>query len=85
VAGPDVSLAGWDPEWDQNIVNLTDTRGLDLVPFVISPHFDPEDLPLLRQKQSQVSYPVRPLADGQAIIVHNEHVRWVGVGSEVSL
>src|SRR3989344_3332126 len=45
VAGPNIESAGW--KWigvvDKNIVSLKDLQGLNLVSFVVSPHFVEND------------------------------------------
>ena len=47
MAGPELGIAGWSRDWDRNEVGLTDLTGLRLVPFILSPHFAPEDAALI--------------------------------------
>lgn len=85
VAGPDMALAGWDPEWDQNTVNLQNTSGLALVPFVVSPHFVKKDSVLLRQKQKEAGYAIYPITDNQAVMVQDSQYTLVGQGNRITL
>lgn len=71
VAGADIAVAGWSPHWDRNEVGLTDTRGLGLVCFAISPHYVAEDGPLIAARLP-LPYPILALRDGQAWVVDGE-------------
>jgi dipeptidase E len=71
VAGPDIGVAGWSPDWDRNEVGLTDLTGLCLVPFILSPHFVPEDAALITDRLP-LPYPILALRDGQAWLVNGD-------------
>src|SRR3989339_1195241 len=49
LVGPDISVSGWMPSWDRNIVGLKDISGLGIVPFVVSPHFVESDRQVLEK------------------------------------
>jgi len=68
VAGPEIGIAGWSPDWDRNEVGLTDLTGLRLVPFILSPHYVPEDAALIAARLP-LPYPILALRDGQAWVV----------------
>jgi dipeptidase E len=71
VAGPDIGVAGWSPDWDRNEVGLTDLTGLCLVPFILSPHYVPEDVALIADRLP-LPYPILALRDGQAWVVNGD-------------
>ena len=71
VAGPELGIAGWSPDWDRNKVDLTDLTGLHLVPFILSPHFVPEDAALIAARLP-LPYPILALRDGQAWVVDGD-------------
>ena len=84
LAGPNIELSGWKKEWDENVVNLKDLSGLNLVPFVVSPHFIEGDLLLLKEKAKTVSYPIIAINDTQAVKVMGEKHEIVGKGEEIT-
>jgi len=66
LAGPDVEIAApWD---DRNAAVLSDTKGLGMVAAAYSPHYRPEDDPILNDYRGRVAYPIRELRDGEAVI-----------------
>jgi peptidase E len=71
VAGPEIGIAGWSPDWDRNEVGLTDLTGLRLVPVIISPHYVPEDAALIAARLP-LPYPILALRDGQAWVVDGD-------------
>jgi len=71
IAGPDIGVAGWSPDWDCNEVGLTDPTGLHLVPFIVSPHYVPEDAALIATRLP-LPYPILALRDGQAWVVDGD-------------
>ena len=79
VAGPEIAVAGWSPDWDRNEVALTDLTGLHLVPFIISPHYVPEDAALIAARLP-LPHPILALRDGQAWVVDGERQYLIGPG-----
>jgi dipeptidase E len=71
VAGPEIGVAGWSPDWDRNEVGLTDLAGLRLVPFILSPHYVPEDAALIAARLP-LPHPILALRDGQAWVVDGD-------------
>ena len=71
VAGPEIGIAGWGPDWDRNEVGLTDLTGLRLVPFLLSPHYVPEDASLIAARLP-LPHPIMALRDGQAWVVDGD-------------
>lgn len=84
IMGSDIELSGWKKEWDENVVNLKDLSGLNLVPFAVSPHFIEEDLPLLKEKSKTVSYPIIAINDTQAVMIVGNQYKIVGKGEEIT-
>jgi dipeptidase E len=79
VAGPEIGIAGWSPDWDRNEVGLTDLTGLHLVPFILSPHYVPENAALIAARLP-LPYPVLTLRDGQAWVVDGDDQRLINPG-----
>jgi dipeptidase E len=79
LAGPEISSAGWSPAWDRNEVGLTDLTGLHLVPFVLSPHYVPEDAALIAARLP-LPDPLLVLRDGQAWVVDGTDQHLLGRG-----
>jgi dipeptidase E len=66
LAGPDVEIAEpWD---DKDAAALADTKGLGMVAAAYSPHYKPEDDPILNDYRRKATYPIRELRDGEAIL-----------------
>lgn len=83
--GPDIAISGWDCTWDKNIVNLTDTTGLNIVPFATSPHFTETERPVLEKKMREANYPVIAITDEQAVLVDGDNQEIVGEGEKITL
>jgi peptidase E len=78
IAGPDISIAGWGSEADQNFANFEDATGLELTETAIFPHFRPDLESELAAFRETVSYPVTALADGQAYFEEDGRSEIVG-------
>lgn len=85
IAGPDIESAGWEEieVFDKNIVHLKDTTGMNLVPFVVSPHFVEKDRKFLESKSKTVSYTIIALHDSQAVLYIDNKYEIVGKGEEI--
>lgn len=68
-----------------DLSGLTDLRGMDLVPFLLSVHYKPEYHELLRDAASKNSRPVRVLTDQQAFLVKDGTISLRGEGPEIVL
>jgi peptidase E len=66
VVGPNIELAG---PWDQNDVSLSDTTGLNLVGFAVSPHYQEKEQGIINDFKSRVDYEIVTLTDSQAVLV----------------
>lgn len=85
LVGPDISISGWYPSWDKNIVGLKDLAGLNLVPFAISPHFVEAERKVLVEKSKEINYPIIALTDKQAMVVQDNEQELIGEGEPVTL
>lgn len=79
-AGPDITLAGREPYRDSNKIKLVDTRGINIVPFAVAPHFKDKYSGILENFCQKVDYSVVAITDEQAIIVKNGMFTLVGKG-----
>lgn len=80
-ACPVIDSAGWEPG-DENRVDLTDLKGLGLVPILIHPHFNETQREDMESKTKQTNYPIIAITDEQAILVNNGEPQVVGEGNE---
>jgi dipeptidase E len=85
LAGPDIKSSSWGNGGDKNDVKLKDTKGLNLVPFVIHPHFTDKNRPILQKHLSKIKYDIIPITDSQAIYYHDGDWQLVGEGEKISL
>lgn len=76
----DISSAGWEPDWDENIVRLKDLRGLGLIDFIVSPHYKPKYEAIIKEEKRKVPYPVIALTDLQAVLVEDDNIQFIGPG-----
>lgn len=67
IAGPDISIAGWGSEGDNNDIDLKDLSGLGLTNIVVSPHYRDELKSELDEFRNFYGYQVYELTDNQAI------------------
>lgn len=81
IAGPNISLAGWEPFEDVNGIQLEDLGGLNLVDFAISPHFQMDSIEKLEKRKRKFPYKVIALTDSQAIEVTDRDYKIIGPGS----
>lgn len=84
VACPTIEMSTWKPTQKERF-GMTDFTALNLVPFLVMAHYDPEMKNILKEKISNTKYPVRILQDGQGILVEGESYKFIGKGKEVVL
>lgn len=71
---PNIRIAGQEHGWtfgyDENLVNIKDTKALGLVDFEILPHYNEKlDLKKLRNYMRKYNVTVKPLTDNDIIII----------------
>lgn len=84
IACPTIEMAYWKHP-DRNTVGLTDLTGLNLVPFLLSVHYNPEYAATLKKEISTAKYPVKILTDEQAIFIQDNEIKLVGRGKEIKI
>ena len=86
VAGKTIETAGWKNA-DRNIVGLKNLKGLNLVPFNIFVHYQPEYAEIIKQeiKNPRKRRKLKILTDEQAILVQGKETMLIGKGEEVIL
>jgi len=84
VAGKTIKTAGWFG--DENLVKLRDLKGLNLVPFDIFPHYQPEYAEIIKQKMKSPRKrrkKLRIITDDQGILVQGKEIDLIGDGEAV--
>jgi len=75
LAGPDIGFL--DPWDDKTKAELSDTRGLAVVPVAYSPHYVDEEAALLQSCREKVSHPIEPLRDGEAVMIDSSRTTMI--------
>jgi dipeptidase E len=78
---PTVEAATWKHA-DRNKVGLKDLTGFNLVPFLITAHFEEGYRTIVEQASRNTKYPIVTLRDGQAILVEGSNYKLVGKGDK---
>jgi dipeptidase E len=82
IACPTIKMHGWKQE--KNTYGLTDLDGMNLVPFLVSVHYNREKYrENLAEHIPGAGYPVRILTDDQALYVRGDNVRLLGKKPEI--
>lgn len=85
VACPTIEMATWKHQ-DRQHFGLTDFTGLNLVPFLVSVHYNREKYrEALQEGVQSTKLPVRILTDEQALIIRDGSVKLIGSGEEVKI
>ncbi len=83
ITGPTIEVAGWK-NIDQNVVGLKDLSALNLVPFMIFPHYAEKYKRLIETESKKTKLPIIALTDQQAIVVKDHEYKFVGKGKPLS-
>jgi dipeptidase E len=84
VACPTIEMASWKHQDKYDHYGITDLTVMNLVPFLITAHYAPENKDLLKEKIAQAKYPTKVLSDEQAILIKDDQVELLG-GEEIKL
>lgn len=79
IACPTVEAATWKHA-DRNKIRLKDLTALNLVPFLITAHFEEGYRTVIEQAAKKTKYPIVTLRDTQAILVEGVNYRLIGKG-----
>jgi len=78
---PTIEAATWKhPE--RNRIRLKDLTGLNLVPFLLTAHFEEKYRPILEKASKTTKYHIVALYDTQAVLVENSKYKIVGKGKK---
>ena len=78
VATPTLEMANWRQKPDYPTFGVTDMHAMNLVPFLIALHYDPEKQNLLDEATVRAHYPVKKLSDRQALYIAEGSVQMLG-------
>ena len=81
VVCPTIEAAMWKHP-DRNVLGMKDLRGLSLVPFLITAHFNRECRYAVTRSALKARYPVIALTDRQAILVNGKTTQIIGIGKK---
>lgn len=81
VACPTIEAAGWKHA-DRNTAGLKNLRGLNLVPFLITAHFEEKWRATIERAARKIKYKVIALTDRQAILVKGRSTKIIGSGEK---
>jgi dipeptidase E len=84
VVCPTIEAATWKPV-DNNIIGLKNLKGLNLVPFLITAHFENKYRKIIKQAAKTTKRPIIALTDKQAVLVKGKQVKIIGIGKKNTL
>jgi peptidase E len=73
IAGPNIEIAGWGSEGDENEVGLRDLKGLGLTKVSVFPHYHEELKAEVEIFKEKVNYPVVELRNDQLVYVEDNN------------
>ena len=79
IACPTIEAATWKHQV-RNRVGITDFTALNLIPFLITAHFEEKYRTIVVQAAKSTKYPIVALSDKQAILVQDGKIKIVGEG-----
>jgi len=82
VACPTIEAATWKHA-DTNFVGLKNLKGLNLVPFLITVHFEEKWRPIIERSAANTKYEVITLNDKQAVLVKGRSRKIIGKGKGI--
>lgn len=83
---PTIEMATWrKPGEEKDNFGVNDLTAMNLVPFLVKAHYQPEMKDFLKEKIYQSQYQTKVLMDGQAILVEGDNYKLVGRNEEIIL
>lgn len=79
VVCPTIEAATWK-HTNRDTIGLKNLRGLNLVPFLITAHFEEKYRRIIEGAAERTKYPIIALTDRQAILVKGKKVKIIGTG-----
>ncbi len=81
VACPTIEQSMWKHQ-DRNKIGITDLDALNLVPFLITAHFEEKYRGIVESAAKRTRYPIVALNDKQAVLMEGNRVKIVGEGKK---
>lgn len=81
IACPTIEQATWKHQ-DRNRIKIADFTALNLVPFLITAHFEEKYRSILNQAAKRTPYPIVALADTQAVLIKGKSIAIIGSGEK---
>ena len=81
VACPTIEAATWKRA-DNNAIGLKNLNGLNLVPFLITAHFEEKYRKVIKEAAQNTKYPIIALTDKQAVLIENKQTKIIGAGKK---
>ncbi|KKP59609.1 MAG: Peptidase S51, dipeptidase E [Candidatus Magasanikbacteria bacterium GW2011_GWC2_34_16] len=81
VAAPTIKAATWK-NVDENLIELKNLKGLNLVPFLVTAHLDDKSLPIVKEEAKKTKYKIISLTDEQAVLVNGKTTKIIGKGKK---
>lgn len=85
IACPTIEMALWKKPRRPRYGLSKKEAAMNLVPFLVSVHYEPSQRYVIKAGSSTTNYSVRILTDKQALLVKNGHVTLVGDKKEIKL
>ncbi len=80
VVCPTIEAATWKHA-DRNTISLKNLKGLNLVSFLITAHFEENYRRIIEKASKLTKYPIIALTDKQAVLVKNKKLKIIGPGA----
>ena len=77
IAGPDIEIAGWGSEGDENSIGLEDLSGLNFTDISIFPHFKEVLDSEVEEFKAKAGNPVITLTDNQAMSIIGNKAKFI--------
>jgi len=77
IACPTIEQSNWKHQ-DRNKVGITDFTALNLVPFIITAHYEEKYRSVIENAAKSTRYPIVALNDKQAMLVEDNNYKLVG-------
>lgn len=81
VVCPTIEAATWKHA-DSNKIGLKNLKGLNLVPFLITAHFEEKYKKTIKEVAKDTKYPIIALTDRQAVLIKDKQVKIIGSGKK---
>lgn len=79
---PTIEMAVWKHS-DRNTVNLKNLKALNLVPFLVTAHYEKKYYSIISKAALKTKYPIISINDRQAVLVKGEKIKIIGRGKKI--